>query len=146
MRRLVFAVVSGLLAGLNLPTTSEAQYRDEVISCRVFESNIALDLTIPLARDGSGNASRGMRGTLDIHHQKVSRERRHWDLADKLPAQFWNWGNDMKVRLLLGTGGQLVDLVIDTQQRPGQQVHAGSFKLETGEGVRVTGRLECYVG
>ena len=147
MRRLAAAVTIGLVCGLSLPlATSQAQFRDEVISCRVSESNISLDMTIPLARDGSGNASRGMQGTLDIHHQKMARERRHWNLGDKLPAQFWNWGNDMKVRLLLGTGAQLVDLVIDTQQRPGQQVHTGNFKLETAEGVRVVGRLECQVG
>lgn len=147
MRRLAVAVVAGVVAGINLPMgPTQARFNGEAISCRVSDSNVALDMTIPLARDGSGNASRGMQGTLDIHHQKMPRERRHWNLGDKLPAQFWNWGNDMKVRLLLGTDGQLVDFVIDTQQRPGQQVHSGSFRLETAEGVRVTGRLECHVG
>ncbi len=146
MRQFAAAVSIGLIAGFSLPGRASAQFYQPQVSCRISDSNIALDMAIPLARDGSGNASRGMQGTLAIHHQKVARERRNWDLNDKLPAQFWNLGNEMKVRLLLGTGGQLVDLVIDTQQRPGQQVHTGNFRLETAEGVRVAGRLECHVG
>ncbi len=146
MRRIAIATTLGLLTGLSLTPASHAQFRDEIISCRVAETNITLDLAIPLSRDGSGNAARGMRGSLDIHHQKMARERRRWQLDDKLPAQFWNVGNDMKIRLMLGTGEQLIDLIIDTQLRPGYGSHSGQFRLETAEGVKVQGRLECMVG
>lgn len=135
-----------IIASAAILAPTRARAYEEAIACRLSETNITLDLLLPLARDGSGNAARGMRGTLDIHHQKMAHDRRHWQLSDKLPAQFWNWGKDMKLRLLLGTGDQLLDLVIDTQQRQGYSIHSGTYKLETSEGVRVTGRIECLVG
>ncbi len=133
-----------LLAGCAGPAI--AQVRGPAIACRISDSNISLDLYLPLSKDGTGNAARGMKGSLDIHHQKVPRDRRQWPLDDKLPAQFWNIGPEMKVRLLLGPADQFVDLVIETRLAQGANIHTGQFRLETSEGVRVIGRLECQVG
>ena len=133
-----------LLVGASAPAV--AQPAGPAAICRVADSNITLDLILPLARDNSGNAARGMRGELQINHQQMSRDRRRWLLDDKLPAQFWNMGNDLRIRLLLGTGDQLVDLVIEAQRRQSQSEHTGVFRLETAEGVKVQGRIECTAG
>ena len=133
-----------LLVGASAPAV--AQPAGPAAICRVADGNITLDLILPLARDNSGNAARGMRGELQINHQKMARDRRRWLLDDKLPAQFWNMGNDLRIRLLLGTGEQLVDLVIETQRRQSQSEHTGVFRLDTAEGVKVQGRIECTAG
>jgi hypothetical protein len=122
-----------------------AHSRQPSIGCQIADTNVVLDLHLPLAADGSGNAARGMRGSLEIHHPKVRRDRRSWPLEDRLPAQFWNWGGDLRIRLLLAAGEQLVDFVIETRQQPAGP-HAGMFRLETAEGVKVTGRVTCTVG
>ena len=142
MQRIAFALAGvGALAAV----AAVAQPRQPSAACRIADSNIVLDLFLPLSRDGSGNAARGMRGTLEVHHQKVAKDRRQWSLEEKLPAQFWNVGKDFRVRLLLGTGEQLLDLVIETQARGDMGGHAGTFRLEAAEGVKVQGRAECNV-
>lgn len=128
-----------------VPLPASAQQRQPSVGCQVTDTNVALDFLLPLSRDGSGNAARGMRGLLEIHHQKLPRDRRAWPLDDRLPAQFWNWGGELKVRLLLGQGEQLLDFVIETRRVPAGP-YAGSFRLESAEGVKVTGRIECTVG
>jgi hypothetical protein len=133
-----------LLAGVPV-SPAAAQLRTPSVGCQIADTNIALDLHLPLSRDGSGNAARGMRGSLEIHHQKLPRERRSWPLDDKLPAQFWNWGGELKIRLLLAGGEQLLDLVIETRQLHGGP-HTGTFRLEAAEGVKISGRIECTVG
>ena len=140
-------VVSGALFVCAFVTAAQvsAQLRAPSVGCQVADTNVALDLFLPLARDGSGNAARGMRGTLEIHHQKLPRERRTWTLDDRLPAQFWNVAGELRIRLLLGQGEQLVDVVIEARQSPAGP-HTGTFRLETGEGVKVVGRVACTVG
>ena len=139
LRALTFAIA--VLTNAPAP----AQQRIPSVGCQVSDSNVTLDLYMPLSKDGSGNAARGMRGMLEIHHQKLPKDRRSWPLDEKLPAQFWNWGNDLKIRLLLGTGEQLIDFIIETK-RVQAGPHTGNFRLETGEGVKVVGRIECSVG
>ena len=139
MRRLCFTI-------LFFATPALAQPAGPAAICRVADGNITLDLILPLARDYSGNAARGMRGELQINHQKMSKDRRRWALDDRLPAQFWNVGNNLNIRLLLGTGEQLIDLVIETQRRQSQLEHTGTFRLETAEGVKVQGRIDCTAG
>lgn len=124
-----------------------AQIRTPSVSCSIGDNNVALDLYLPLAADGSGAGARsGMRGSLDIHHYKVAKDRRRWSLDGLTPSLMWNYGNDLKLRLMLAPGEALVDLVIETQQRVGTIGHMGTFRLETSEGVRVQGRVECQVG
>ena len=120
-----------------------AQPYQPSVACRVSDSNIMLDLYLPLAKDGSGNVARGMRGELQIHHQKMAQERRRFALDDKLPAQFWNVGNDLKIRLLLGLGEDLVDLVVEVQRNSQSADTNGVFRLVTAEGVKVQGRIGC---
>ncbi len=115
------------------------------VGCRVADYNLTLDLLLPTANDGSGSASGPMQGTLQINHQRVPKERRQWSLENRAPAQFWNTGGDLKLRIMFGAGDSVVDLVIDTQQQRGatDARRTGTFRLETGEGVRVIGRIEC---
>ena len=130
-----------LSAAANIPAL--AQPYQPSVACRVADTNMALDLYLPLAKDGSGNVARGMRGELQIHHQKMPVNRRRFELDDKLPAQFWNAGNDLKIRLLLGTGEALVDLVIEVQRNSQNADNNGVFRLVTAEGVKVQGRIGC---
>ena len=49
-----------------------------------------------------------------------------------------------KLRLYVEQDDGRTDLVIDTKVRPGTDGdYAGNFRLETSDGVRVTGRAEC---
>jgi hypothetical protein len=124
---------------------SVAQVRPPSISCAVNDSNLHLDLFLPMTFEGPVDKG-GLQGSLDIHHYKVTKERRSWKLDGRMPTQLWYVGNDLKLRLTLVPGENLIDLIIDTQRRPDAAVHTGNFKLETGEGVRVTGRIECRAG
>ena len=139
-----------LLATLTLalgPVPAVAQRPGAAIVCKIGDHSIALDLFLPLAKDDSGTAAKtGLQGTLDVHHQRMAKDRRRWTLDGRQPTQLWNWGNEMKLRLLLGTGENLLDFVIDTQVRTGSDTHTGTFRLEAAEGVRVQGRIECTVG
>ena len=134
---------AGMLCLLAPPTL--AQPYQPAVLCRVADNNIVLDLYLPLSKDGSGNAARGMRGELQINHQKMPPNRRRYALDDKLPAQFWNVGNEFRVRLMPGLGEELVDLAIETQRNPQSGEHTGIFRLQTAEGVKVQGRLACTV-
>ncbi len=150
-RRGSIAATLGLLGGLGVGLGSggeaSAQIRVPSVACTVADSNVTLDLYLPLAMDGSGvAATTGMTGSLEIHHFKVPKERRRWALDGRQPSQFWNLGPEMRLRLILAPGEQLIDLVIETANRQGDGVYSGNFRLETAEGVRVTGRLQCYVG
>ena len=140
----VLAVAWTLLASA-APVVVAQPYQPS-LTCRINDNNVELDLFMPLARDGSGNAARGMRGDLKIHNQKMGRDRREWPLDKVLPAQFWNHGTDLKIRLRFAGGEQLVDLVVETNNRSGSTSYIGNFRLETGEGVKVQGRAECTVG
>jgi hypothetical protein len=86
-----------------------------------------------------------MRGSLEIHHQKVPNERRLWSLDGQRPAQFWNRNGELKVLLILGTADERITLVIDTKQRRGEEQYVGEFRLLTSE-VNLTGRLACEAG
>lgn len=116
------------------------------IECHASESNVALDFILPLARDGSGNIQGPMQGALNIQHQKLPRERRLWSLDDRRPSQFWNVGGDLRIRVVIGSGTEIIDLVVEAQQRSGApEERSGWFKIETGEGVRATGRIVCSI-
>jgi hypothetical protein len=86
-----------------------------------------------------------MQGTLELHHQKVPKERRLWSLDGKRPVQFWNQGGELKMLFVLGTGEDVITIVIDTAQRQGETEHTGAFRL-TAPGLRLTGKLACVVG
>ena len=138
-------VVAAMLQACVIPVLVAQPYQPS-LTCRINDNNVDLDLFMPLARDGSGNAARGLRGDLKIHNQKMARDRREWPLDKVLPAQFWNHGTDLKIRLRFAGGEQLVDLVVETNNRSGSTSYIGNFRLETGEGVKVQGRAECTVG
>lgn len=142
------AAAAWALAGAASAPSALAQYRDPLVVCEVRDYNLALDLEMPLKRDGSGTpADDGMRGRLQILHQKVANERRDWSLDKRRPTQFWLVGNDLKLRLMLGLGEELIDLVIEARRKgEDDSDYAGTFRLNTAEGVRVTGRIGCAVG
>jgi hypothetical protein len=140
VRIAVMAAVT--LAAVALPAQAQLS---GAIYCGISDSNVELKL-ITKAQPGGGQAAipGSMTGSLDIHHQKVPRERRHLDLDKRTFAQFWNYGTELKLRLYVEQGDGRTDLVIDTKVRPGTDGdYAGNFRLETSDGVRVTGRAEC---
>ena len=140
IRRAVMAAVT--LAAVALPAQAQLS---GAIYCGISDSNVELKL-ITKVQPGGGQAAipGSMTGSLDIHHQKVPRERRHLDLDKRTFAQFWNYGTELKLRLYVEQGDGRTDLVIDTKVRPGTDGdYAGNFRLETSDGVRVTGRAEC---
>jgi hypothetical protein len=150
-RRGLIAATLGLAGGLGVGLCggggTSAQIQVPSVACTVADSNMTLDLYMPLAMDGSGvAATTGMTGSLEIHHSKVPKQRRRWSLDGRQPSHFWNLGSEMRLRLILAPGEELIDLVIETANRQGDGVYAGNFRLQTAEGVRVTGRLQCYVG
>ena len=150
-QRTPIAAILGLIGGLGFGLcgdgASRAQIRTPSVACSVADSNMTLDLYLPLAMDGSGVAApTGMTGSLEIHHSKVPKDRRRWALDGRQPSHFWNLANEMRLRVIVAPGEQLIDLVIETANRQGDGVYAGNFRLQTAEGVRVTGRLQCYVG
>ncbi|MFM9937888.1 MAG: hypothetical protein ACKVP7_00160 [Hyphomicrobiaceae bacterium] len=142
------ATLGGLIVATGLVVSAgQAQMRSPSISCSISDNNVVLDLYLPLAPDGSGaGAPSSLRGALEIQHYKMAKDRRRWSLDGRSPSLIWNYGDDLKLRLLLAPGDALVDLVIETRQRIGTIGHAGTFRLETGEGVKVQGRAECQVG
>jgi hypothetical protein len=130
------------LAAVALPAQAQLS---GAIYCGISDSNVELKL-ITKAQPGGGQAAipGSLTGSLDIHHQKVPRERRHLDLDKRTFAQFWNYGSELKLRLYVEQDDGRTDLVIDTKVRPGTDGdYAGNFRLETSDGVRVTGRAEC---
>ena len=140
VRIAVMAAVT--LAAVALPAQAQLS---GAIYCGISDSNVELKL-ITKAQPGGGQAAipGSLTGSLDIHHQKVPRERRHLDLDKRTFAQFWNYGTELKLRLYVEQDDGRIDLVIDTKVRPGTDGdYAGNFRLETSDGVRVTGRVEC---
>jgi hypothetical protein len=130
------------LAAVALPAQAQLS---GAIYCGISDSNAELKL-ITKAQPGGGQAAipGSLTGSLDIHHQKVPRERRHLDLDKRTFAQFWNYGTELKLRLYVEQDDGRTDLIIDTKVRPGTDGdYAGNFRLETSDGVRVTGRVEC---
>jgi hypothetical protein len=137
--------VAVIPAAILAAVASSAQAQQGEIYCGISDSNVELKL-ITKAQPGGGQAAipGSMTGSLDIHHQKVPRERRHLDLDKRTFAQFWNYGTELKLRLYVEQDDGRTDLIIDTKVRPGTDGdYAGNFRLETSDGVRVTGRVEC---
>ena len=140
VRIAVMAAVT--LAAVALPAQAQLS---GAIYCGISDSNVELKLITKAQPGGAQAAIPGsLTGSLDIHHQKVPRERRHLDLDKRTFAQFWNYGTELKLRLYVEQDDGRIDLVIDTKVRPGTDGdYAGNFRLETSDGVRVTGRVEC---
>lgn len=131
-------------AMLTLAFPAQAQLSG-AIYCGISDSNVELKL-ITKVQPGGGQAAipGSLSGSLDIHHQKVPRERRNLDLDKKAFAQFWNSAGELKLRLFFEQDDGRTDLIVDTKLRPGTDGdYAGNFRLETSDGVRITGRAEC---
>jgi len=142
------SVAAEMIAGLALGfiTPASAQIYRPAVSCEVADFSMTLHLYMPLAYDKSGSpGDAGMEGSLEIHHQKVPKERRIWSLDGKRPVQFWNRDGDLKIMLVLGGGEEAIHLVIDTRQRRGEDEFVGAFRLTTPE-VSLSGRLACQAG
>lgn len=134
-----------MLAALCGSAPAVARYRP-AISCEVADFSMTLRLYMPLSPDRTGSPGEaGMRGVLEIHHQKVPKDRRVWSLDGKRPAQFWNRDRELKILVLLGSREELVTLEIETAARPGEAEYAGGFRLTTPE-VKLSGRLACQGG
>ncbi len=134
-------ITTMLLAAIASP----AQAQQGEVYCGISDSNVELKL-ITKVQPGGGQAAipGSLSGSLDIHHQKVPRERRNLDLDKKAFAQFWNYAGELKLRLYFEHDDGRTDLIVDTKLRPGTDGDfAGNFRLETSDGVRVTGRAEC---
>jgi hypothetical protein len=118
------------------------------VYCAGSDSNLDFKLTLGFSmRGGQAAAPGSLKGSLDIHHQKMPRDRRSWTLDGRTPVQYWNAGGDLRLRLFLEAGEITVDLIIETRKRPNVDGdYPGAFRLETSEGVRVTGRAECAAG
>jgi hypothetical protein len=130
---------------LMLSVASSAQAQQGEIYCGISDSNVELKL-LAKVQPGGGQAaiSGSLSGSLDIHHQKVPRERRNLSLDKRAFAQFWNYGSELKLRLFIEQDDGRTDLIVDTKLRPGTDGdYAGNFRLETSDGVRITGRVEC---
>ena len=134
-------ITAALVAGM----AASAMAQPAEVYCAIADSNLTLKLLATVQpRGGQGALPGSLKGSLDIHHQKVPRERRSQSLDGRTFAQFWNYGSELKLRLFIEQGDDRVDLVIDTKVRPGTEGdYAGNFRLETTDGVRVTGRVEC---
>ena len=137
----IAVIAAVMLAAITL----SAQAQQGEIYCGISDSNVDLKLITKVQPYGGQAAIPGsLTGTLDIHHQKVPRERRNLVLDKRPLAQFWNYGGELKLRLFVEEGDGRTDLVVDTKLRPGTDGdYAGNFRLETSDGVRVTGRVEC---
>lgn len=132
------------IATLAIALPAHAQQGVEIY-CGISDSNVELKL-ITKVQPGAGQAAiaGSLSGSLDIHHQKVPRERRNLVLDKRTFAQFWNYGPELKLRLFFEQDDGRTDLVVDTKLRPGTDGDfAGNFRLETSDGVRITGRAEC---
>lgn len=136
---------SAFAAILLLATVTSARAQQGEIYCGISDSNVELKLLAKVQPGGGQAAIAGsLSGSLDIHHQKVPRERRNLSLDKRAFAQFWNYANELKLRLFFEQDDGRTDLVVDTKLRPGTDGdYAGNFRLETSDGVRVTGRVEC---
>lgn len=136
---------SAFAAILLLVTVTSAHAQQGEIYCGISDSNVELKLLTKVQPGGGQSAIPGsLSGSLDIHHQKVPRERRNLSLDKRAFAQFWNYASELKLRLYFEQDDGRTDLVVDTKLRPGTDGdYAGNFRLETSDGVRITGRVEC---
>lgn len=136
---------SAFAAILLLATVTSARAQQGEIYCGISDSNVELKLLTKVQPGGGQAAVPGsLSGSLDIHHQKVPRERRNLSLDKRAFAQFWNYAGELKFRLFFEQDDGRTDLVVDTKLRPGTDGdYAGNFRLETSDGVRITGRVEC---
>jgi hypothetical protein len=136
---------SPFAAILLLVTVTSARAQQGEIYCGISDSNVELKLLTKVQPGGGQSAIPGsLTGSLDIHHQKVPRERRNLSLDMRAFAQFWNYASELKLRLFFEQDDGRTDLVVDTKLRPGTDGdYAGNFRLETSDGVRITGRVEC---
>ena len=145
LRQVVLTAMLAAGLGMAGAAPAEARYRPAV-SCEVADFSITLKLYMPLSRDRTGSpGEEGMKGSLEIHHQKVPKERRLWSLDGKRPAQFWNRDRELKLMLLLGSREDLITLIIETKARSGEVEQAGEFRLLTPD-VKLSGRLACRAG
>lgn len=136
--------VTGAIAGLLIASPAVAQ--QPAVSCEAADFTMSMRLYLPLTAEvGGAPGAAPMQGTVELHHQKIPRERRSWSLDGKRPAQFWNQGRDLKMVLLLGTGGDQISIVIETARRMEGGEHSGEFRLIAPE-VRLSGKLACQVG
>lgn len=139
LRRIIMA--AALLAALARPVAAQ----QGELYCGISDSNVELKLLAKVQPGGGQSAIAGsLRGSLNIHHQKVPRDRRSLSLDNRAFAQFWSYASELKLRLFIEQDDGRTDLVVDTKIRPGTDGdYAGNFRLETSDGVRVTGRVEC---
>lgn len=143
MKRSIHVALTGLALGTG---EAAAQAYEPALSCEVADFSMTLRLFMPLSPDGTGSpGAAGMQGTVELHHQKVPKDRRLWSLDGKRPAQFWNRDRQLKILLVLGPASDPISLVIDTVQRDMTGDHRGEFFLMFG-GTRLTGKLACVVG
>lgn len=125
---------------------ASAQIYRPAVSCEVADFSMTLRLYLPLSYDRTGSpGDGGMEGSLEIHHQKVPKDRRLWSLDGKRPVQFWNRDGEMKMMLTLGGADDPIHVLIDTRQRRGEQDFVGEFRLLSSE-VKLSGRLACQAG
>lgn len=126
-------------------TVAEAFRQQPTLSCSVSDHNLLLDLVLRLAPGGAADPA-GMEGELQIHHPKLSHDRRRWPLDKRQPANLWLNGNELKLKLVLGASERLVVLVIETQRRTASDdAYAGTWTLATAETPRLSGRVACGV-
>ncbi|MBS0243385.1 MAG: hypothetical protein JSS20_14500, partial [Proteobacteria bacterium] len=125
MRARMISTACALLA-LSATGASAQQIGPTLVSCDVADFNMVLRMELPLSPDGTGSPGpKGMRGTLEIHHQKVPKDRRLWSLDGKPPAQFWNVEPELKMLLVFGGVGDQIRLVIDLKRQQGHSEHNG---------------------
>jgi hypothetical protein len=135
------ATMLTVAAGVALPAA--ARIRQPAVSCEVSDFSMELRFRLPLVRDGTGSpADGGMKGTLEIRHQKVPKERRLFSLDGLRPQQFWNRDDELKILLSIGAGAEVTRIVIETRRRRDETERAGQFRLTTPE-VDLTGRVAC---
>lgn len=131
---------------LLLAATLPARAQQAGASCEVADFTMTMRFYIPLTSGQNGSpAAEPMQGSLDIHHQKIPKERRSWSLDGKRPAQFWNYGGTLKVLFLLGSEPEHISILIETAQVMASGEYTGTFRLLTGD-LKLSGRLACTVG
>ncbi len=123
-----------------------AHAQQAAVSCEVADFTMTMRLYLPLAAQGHGAPGpEPLSGTVEIHSQKIPKDRRLWSLDGKRPAQFWNHANELKIMLVLGSGQEAIVITIETSTRVGEGEYSGSFRLTAPE-TKLTGKLAWYVG
>ena len=139
--RPILAVLVSLLA-----LAGPARSQQAGASCEVADFTMTMRFYIPLTSSHNGSpTTEPMQGSLELHHQKIPKERRLWSLDGKRPAQFWNLDGTLKVLFLLGSAEEQISILIETAQRMANGEYTGTFRLVAGD-LRLSGRLACAVG